>query len=460
MRSHRAHLEWSSGLARGQTDNQNRCVWKKSVLRNLVTLSSVACLMSSAAPALAQRVIFGTSVSGTGNLGSWADAGAQTGLAAGDAICQARATAAGLANPQNFVAWLSDSSNDAYCRIHGLAGTKAANCGQPSLPAAAGPWVRTDGFPFGEEITQLLSPNGVVYAPFRLDEFGDPLPEPPTLSVAPHLFFTATSRAGVLPASSVECGNWLNASNEYPAMGTSYHTTSGWTEAASITCSEQARLVCMERLPGPALPSVAVPGRLAFVTSAQGNGNLGSWPEADPGTSGLAAGDSICRNLAADAGFAEFDTFKAWLSDSSTTNAINRITVEGRWVRPDGGVVAASKADLTDGLLRTSINVTDEGVYLGNANVWTGATDLGVAHPDHCDDWTADTSAFTGRNGAADSAGFGWSGGRPSVGAPGGAPRPCDGTSYHLYCLSDADVSIFTDGFEFGDTSAWSSSVP
>ena len=34
-------------------------------------------------------------------------------------------------------AWLSDSSDDAWCRIHGLDGKRADNCGQPVLPANA-----------------------------------------------------------------------------------------------------------------------------------------------------------------------------------------------------------------------------------------------------------------------------------------------------------------------------------
>ena len=37
------------------------------------------------------RQMFVTSVTGTGNLSTWADAGGFTGLDAGDAICQARA---------------------------------------------------------------------------------------------------------------------------------------------------------------------------------------------------------------------------------------------------------------------------------------------------------------------------------------------------------------------------------
>ena len=52
---------------------------------------------SWAPPVEAQcKVAFVTSVQGNGDLGSWPDSGGLTGLAGGDAICRARATAAGL----------------------------------------------------------------------------------------------------------------------------------------------------------------------------------------------------------------------------------------------------------------------------------------------------------------------------------------------------------------------------
>lgn len=77
-------------------------------------------------------------------------------MAAGDAVCQARATEAGLVNADKFVAWLSDADDDAWCRLHGLTGQVSTNCGQQSLPQAAGPWVRTDGLPFAELIDLII----------------------------------------------------------------------------------------------------------------------------------------------------------------------------------------------------------------------------------------------------------------------------------------------------------------
>ncbi len=391
------------------------------------------------------RVIFATSVAGTGDLGSWPDADGQVGLAAGDAICEARAEAAKLANPQNFVAWLSDLDDDAYCRVHNLTGKKENNCGQGQLPAAAGPWVRTTGFPFSEAIA-LLTSSGVVYTPLRYDEFGNLVPPGPGFSA-----FTATQADGTLDGDS-SCAKWSSASSQIQVTaGSPVETTQSWTDGAVPSCAGPARLICVETLAGPALPGFAASGRRAFVTSATGPGELASWPEADPGTSGVEAGDSICRNLALLAGFEEAATFKAWLSDSLVA-APDRFVHDGRWVRPDGVILAADLADLTDGFLFSSINVTEQGSYLGNNGVWTGTEDSGLPRPERCSDWTDGTAGAPGADGSANNTEFGWSWSFGSF--------PCDFDFLRLYCLSDAETTIFGDGFESGDTSAWSATVP
>ncbi|MGH9464711.1 MAG: hypothetical protein ACRD0X_03630 [Thermoanaerobaculia bacterium] len=392
-----------------------------------------------------QRVAFVTSAAGGGDLSKWPDAKGQVGLAAADIICEERAAAAGLANPQNFVAWLSDPDHDAYCRVHNLTGKKANNCRQSQLPAAAGPWVRTTGFPFSDAIT-LLTTSGVVYAPLRYDEFGDPIPDGPGSQM-----FTATAPDGTLTGAG-SCAKWSSDSDLIEAtVGNIDATTQGWTTGGSLPCAGPARLICVETFDGPPLPDFAQSGRRAFVTSATGSGDLASWPEADPGASGIEAGDSICRNLALLAGFEEAATFKAWLSDTLVA-APDRFVHDGRWVRPDGVIPAAGIADLTDGLLFTSINVTEQGNYLGNHGVWTGTEDSGLPRPDHCSDWTDGTAKVSGAFGVAYLTRFGWSWLLPRL--------PCDFDSFRLYCLSDAETTIFADGFESGDTSAWSTTVP
>jgi hypothetical protein len=99
----------------------------------------VVALVDSWTSVAAQRLVFATSVSGTGDLSTWANSGGQDGLLGADNVCKARATMAGLPNANDFIAWMSDQDDDAYCRIHGLTGKKSANCGQGALPASAGP---------------------------------------------------------------------------------------------------------------------------------------------------------------------------------------------------------------------------------------------------------------------------------------------------------------------------------
>ncbi|MFV2074080.1 MAG: hypothetical protein ACC742_15720 [Thermoanaerobaculales bacterium] len=405
-------------------------------------LALVACLVALVpTPVAAQKLIFWTSVTGTADLSTWSDAGGNTGLAAGDAICVARAQVAGLPNASSFIAWLSDAGDDAYCRLHGLTGKKASNCGQASLPVAAGPWVRVDGFPFGEEISQLLTPTGKVYTPVMFNEFG---------AFTDIIYFTGTNSSGELDTSYPgTCSNWTAASTNMVMDGQATTTTDHWSSQGWVQCSVNISLLCVEAGgSGPALGNFASTGRKAFVTSVSGDGNLSGWADAG-GKTGLAAGDAICAARAQAAGLSEPASFKAWLSDS-TTDAVSRFTNDGRWVRVDGVPVANDISDLTDGQLFTSINVTETGLYLGNIWVWTGTDKTGVKKTDLCSNWS-DGSSGNGSPGGANRSNGTWTG-LPVLSG-------CAST-YRLYCLSDADISsIFADGFESGSTSAWNDTV-
>jgi hypothetical protein len=387
----------------------------------------------------ATRRMFVTSVSGTGNLSSWADAGGQAGVDAGDAICQARAAAAGLPNATAYRAWLSDSLDDAYCRIHDLAGKKATNCGEPTLPAAAGPWWRTDGEPFGAGLPELVAPVQKILNVAAFDEFG--------IGFGLGAIWTGTSGDGVVAANS--CSGWTSAApGSSGETGSSYLTSWGWTQNGWIACSSDfLRLLCFESGVGDPLPAFPAWGRLAFLTSAHGTGDLGGWPEAG-GTTGLAAGDAICRSLAAAAGIRQPDSFKAWLSDAST-NAIDRFDHDGPWLRLDGVAVATTKADLTDGTLASSIHFTDSGTYLDNWGVWTGTLGVGTAASTHCASWTSGT-AGTGEAGSAWNTTFQWT----QTSEP-----ACDFEWAYLYCLQDLPL-VFFDGFDTGGTTAWSVVAP
>jgi len=362
-------------------------------------------------------LVFVTKTTGTANLGSWPDAGGKTGLAAGDAICQARAAAAGLTG--TFKVWLSDDTTDAYCHIHNLTGKKSANCGQTTLPVTAGPWIRTDGYPFSGTIDKILTYSGQIYTPVRFDEYGSLVYLPPTN------YFTGTDPDGVLTLTS--CSNWTNV-NTMTAFGDVNATTAGWTYLMSTSCAATARLLCMQTGAGVPLPAFQSAGKKVFMTSVIGNGNMSSWPGAG-GKSGLLAADSVCQTRAIASGVT--GTFKAWLSDGYT-NAINRFNSNGPWVRLDGVKVADNKTDLADRSIFTSINLTELGAYIGgNWPVWTGSDDNGLATAATvCNNWTDATASFSGTMGYPNHAGDGWS-------YFSGNTMQCSYTSGHLYCFED-----------------------
>lgn len=309
--------------------------------------------------------VFVTSVEGNGNLSTWPDANGKTGIEAGDAICQARARAAGLDGI--FVAWLSDEQNDAYCRIHNLSGKKADNCGQDSLPVNAGPWVRTDGFPFAPAAGQFIE-EGVVYSGLTTDEFSQS---------KTRYYFTGTGNNGIFYNSNgnvLTCKNWSDSEENNLAQGSTSTFEGTWSSGTRISCGRQFQLVCFETGPGPALPPVVRPGKKAFLTSIRGTGNLSSCPGAN-GKTGLEAGDEVCRSLARQAGLENADHFKALLSDDTTTTR-DRIQSDGPWVRLDGIVLAENKDDLVNGRFQTILNLTEKGIYSNESSSWYAWTTI------------------------------------------------------------------------------------
>jgi hypothetical protein len=330
--------------------------------------------------------VFITSVSGTGNLSSWTDSGGKTGVAAGDAICQTRASAVGLSG--TYKAWLSDATTDAYCHIFNLTGTKTNNCGQASLPIAAGPWVRTDGFPFSKTIDELV--NGVIYAPLVYDEIG-------TFSATstwPRMFTGTTSSGTLQPGLS--CSDWTSAApTDNAFVGFSDYTTAAWTSGPqSSDCNTSRRLACFQTGAGAPLPDHSTPGKKVFISSAFYNGNLG----------GPTGANTKCQTLAAAAGLANSGNFKAWLS-TTTVDAKDRLTSNGPWVRVDGVKIADNKTDLIDGTLFTAINVTETGAYVTNSSPWTSTNPNGTKNTANgtCIDWSSSLNADHGGAGMVNS---------------------------------------------------------
>jgi hypothetical protein len=160
---------------------------------------------------VAGRRAFITSTGYTGNLG---------GLAGADAACQARATAGALSNPTRFKAWLSTSTVNAKDRL-----------------TSGGPWVRVDGIPFANSLTDLTS--STLFTGLAVDEFG---------GHAMDAAYTGTGSAGLVEGTYT-CSDWTYGGATgppYAAGGLTDSAYSDWTYGAVFFCNGPARLYCFE----------------------------------------------------------------------------------------------------------------------------------------------------------------------------------------------------------------------
>ena len=384
-------------------------------------------LVAASASGLSPGHVFMSTATGTGNLGTWAGAGGQSGLAAADTICRTEATAANVPNPETYIAAMSDSQNDFYCRLHGLAGKVSANCGQAALPAFAGPWLRRDGQVFATLGTLINDNAAITPASFHANATG----------ALGAVAFNGTQLQMAVDTSSGTCADWTSNAAQ-SVVGTTAGTGIGFLMHASVACSQTRHIQCISAGLHSAFVVARASGREAFVTQTQGNGNLSTWAGAG-GATGVAAGDAICQAEAAASGLVAPGSFKAWLSDSSASlNAIDRFQNDGPWVRTDGVPIAPSKAALQNPNTMTSPPVTlASGVFpspVGSS--WTGSNSAGNAAGGHCSGWTSTTGSVTyGYNGDLRF----WTDISPN--------GSCSSTLGRLYCFSDLD-RIFASSVE------------
>jgi hypothetical protein len=410
--------------------------------RPILAVILFAAAASFPAEAAVKRM-FLTSVSGTSKLSTWAEAQAQGGVAAGDAICRTLAQNAALPNFATYRAWLSTDTDDAYCRIAGFAGKRSANCGQASLPAA-GPWQFVNGTPFARSLAELTGDLALLH-PAIVTQTGVEF-------WGASLVHTGTSSDGSAFAGG-NCGGWGALTGE-GRMGILHDSGSWWTSSGNYGCGGFfGRLYCFEPGAGDPLPEFERPGALAFATSVLGKGKLGDWPDAGSAT-GLAAGDAICRSRAAAAGLPKPQSFVAWLS-TSAVDAIDRVTSNGPFKRVDGVQLSATKSGLVDpGLgqyaLETTLGVDEFGDYVSQY-AWTGSNTLGERAPETCADWESDLAGDSGQRGITQEIRGFWTTSNPAV--------ACTATNQRLYCFSNV-ITIFWDGFESGNRARWSASVP
>lgn len=125
-----------------------------------------------------------------------------------------------------------------------------------------------------------------------------------------------------------------------------------------------------------------------FITSTRyTSGNLG----------GLAGGDNICQTRANTAALG--GTWKAWLSDNTTSVASRFIQSSAGYKRIDGITVASSWADLTDGTLQNPIDKDEFGVALPiQTGVTFTGTDIngGSIANRNCSSWGSSTGLARG----------------------------------------------------------------
>jgi hypothetical protein len=148
------------------------------------------------------------------------------------------------------------------------------------------------------------------------------------------------------------------------------------------------------------------------------SGNLG----------GLDGADAICAARAGEAGLS--GTFKAWLSDSTTSAAARLYQNPGPYSLVDGTRIAASWGDLTDGAIMSPLDVTENGAAIGaDREVWSNSDpDGSIRSTDpslSCEDWMNGGGGRSGPVGETDETDDEWTNSHSD---------PCNST-WRLYCF-------------------------
>jgi hypothetical protein len=392
------------------------------------TVLAIGCALGVDSSASAQLRAFVTSAdSYTGSLG---------GLGGADATCQSIAETAGLSpGTETFVAWLSSSASDAWCRVQGLTGKRFAGmpCSGGTL-TGAGPWARVgEPIVWSESLDQLTTAG--PFQPLSIDQNGASVAGPSS-----GFAHTGTKLDGTLSAFGA-CGDWILTTGN-AGVGITEATGSQWTDPFDDTCATPARLYCLEVGTGPPIPRPEfLPSGLVFVSETTDNGEVG----------GILQADQYCHAEAAAAHLPLANEFVALLSDVDVA-AYTRLDAEAVFTRVDDYRVADNRDDLFDGHLRTTINIlangnrAPEGLPQG-VPVWTGTFADGTPAGSNCNNWN---NPFTfGDTGYANVASPAW---------VTGGDQPCS-QFFRFYCFLNGPV-LFWDGFERGSPARWSSDVP
>ncbi|MFI5291036.1 MAG: hypothetical protein ACHQ17_15355, partial [Polyangia bacterium] len=260
-----------------------------------------------AAASTGSRVAFLSKATGTGNLSQWTGAGGKTGLVAADSVCQTEAGAAGLTG--TFRAYLSDSLNDAACRMRNLNGKVSASCGQAAPPpAGTSAWIGVDGQPVARNLGELTQ--GELLRSIALEADGTAVS---AYRDAWHATDIAAATAGEVDGTT--CTDWTSQTGT-AFSNAAYQKVIPLRIWSSSACSSSIiGLLCFQVDAGglPLNNRYRKIGKVAFLTSFATTGAISSG-----GKTGIAGADNLCQSLAATAGLSSPTSFVAWLSDNTT----------------------------------------------------------------------------------------------------------------------------------------------
>ena len=175
-----------------------------------------------------KRRAFVTSSRGSGNLSSWSEAGGAVGLAAGDAICRARALGADLPNAGTYRAWLSDATGSPSTRF-----TKSTI-----------PYARRDGVIVANNWADLT--DGNIQVPINLSELnGPPGGDAKTCNGVSQLTFTNTITDGTMFGDFFACQNWTSNAPAVTGGGQWNKADGLWTQfVCAQSCDWSKPLYC------------------------------------------------------------------------------------------------------------------------------------------------------------------------------------------------------------------------
>ncbi len=168
---------------------------------------------------------------------------------------------------------------------------------------------------------------------------------------------------------------------------------------------------------------------------------------------GLTGADTTCQTLATAANLP--GTYRAWLSDNTGSPSTRFTQLNSPYRLVNGVTIANNWADLIDGTLAAGISRSQTGTTVSSGQTWTGTLTNGtrnVTSPNYCNNWTNNTSGFTGTGGEAFDSDSNWT--------QNFSGYTCNNTSLRLYCFqqsatpdtADCDNDTYIEPFGFKST--------